>query len=157
MPGLDADLLDGLDASSFARADQSVSAEVSGPPLSIADALLTTLPVNQVAYDPAGMRVATAPNFLTAPRTGTYYFSASVGWTANATGFRRVDIDTTGTTIKTVACVVAPPNTGAQLAQNLSGTIHLDAGESVGVTALQSSGGNLSATLHAFEGAYVGP
>ena len=157
VPSLNADLLDGLDASSFARADQSVSAVVSGPPLSVADDVLTPLPVNQVSYDSAGMRVASAPNFLTAPRTGTYFFSASVGWTANATGFRRVDIDTTGTSIQTVAYVVAPPNTGAQLAQNLSGTIHLNAGESVCVAALQTSGGNLSGTLHAFEGAYVGP
>jgi len=157
VPGLNGDLLDGLDSTAFARADQSISAIVSGPQLALADSLLTTLPVNQVSYDPAGMRVASAPDFLTAPRSGTYFFSASVGWVANATGFRRVDIDTTGSTVETVAYVVAPPNNGAQLAQNLSGVVHLNAGESVRVAGLQTSGGSLTATLHSFEGAYVGP
>ena len=157
VPGLDADLLDGLDSSSFARADQSVSASVSGDSLILANGVLTTLPVDQVSYDPAGMRLSSAPDFLTAPRTGTYFFSASVGWAANPTGFRRVDIDTTGSVVQTVAYVVAPPTTGAQLAQNLSGTIHLNAGQSVRVAALNASGGNLAATLWTFEGAYVGP
>ena len=157
VPGLNADLLDGLDSSSFARADQSISASVSGSTLVLANSALTTLPVDQVTYDPAGMRLPSAPDFLTAPRTGTYFFSASVGWTANSSGFRRIDLDTTSSTVQTVAYAVAPPNTGAQLAQNISGTIHLNAGESVRVAALNASGGNLGATLWNFEGAYVGP
>jgi hypothetical protein len=155
VPGLDADQLDGLDASAFARADQSVSAVVSGSGTSTANSVLTTLAVNQVSYDPSGMRTTAAPNYLTAPRTGTYVFSTSVGWTANATGFRRVDLDINDTA--SMAYAVAPPNTGAQLAQNVVGIAHLNAGDKVDVTVLQTTGGNLTATLWNFEGAYVGP
>lgn len=153
--GLNADLLDGLDASAFALAKPSISAVLRGGPHAIATSALTTLSVDEVSYDPAGMRTAAAPDYLTAPKTGTYVFSASVGWNANATGFRRVDIDIND--VDTVAYAVAPPNSGAQLAQNVTGIAHLNAGESVHVAALQTSGGNLAATLWEFEGAYVGP
>jgi len=155
VPGLNADLLDGLDATAFERAQTSVSAVVSGSSLSLVNSTNTTLPVDHVSYDPAGMHVASAPDFLVAPRTGTYVFSATVAWTSNATGFRKVELVSSNN--DTVGYVVAPPNSGAQLAQNVSGIAHLSAGDSVHVVALQSSGGNLSATLWTFEGAYVGP
>jgi len=155
VPGLNSDLLDGLDATAFERAQTSISAVVSGSSISLANSVNTTLPVDDVSYDPAGMRVASAPDYLVAPRTGTYVFSASVAWTANATGFRKVELVVSST--ETAGYVVAPPNTGAQLAQNVSGIAHLNAGESVHVVALQTSGGNLAATLWDFEGAYVGP
>jgi hypothetical protein len=154
VPDLDADLLDGLDAAEFARTDQSRSASVSGGALSVVTDVLSTLPVNHVAYDPSGMRTASAPNYLTVSKAGTYVFSASVGWGADAAGFRKVELDsdTDG-----LGYVVAPPSTGSQLAQNVSGIAHLNAGERVHIAVLQTSGGNLGATLWNFEGAYVGP
>jgi hypothetical protein len=154
VPGLDADLLDGLDASAFAPANPSTSAVVSGPARSVPNGALTTLPVDEVSYDPSGMRTVSAPDYLTAPRTGTYVFSASVAWSANATGFRKVEMDTDTASL---GYAVAPPNSGAQLAQNVAGIAHLNAGERVHIAVLQTSGGNLGGTLWNFEGAYVGP
>lgn len=95
---------------------------------------------------------------FTAPVAGVYSFTGHVSWTANATGFRQVFIEVlTATSISHIAFEgddAASLNT-RPMSQNVSAIVKLDAGHSVGLVVLQTSGGVLTAGSR-FAGALLG-
>jgi hypothetical protein len=79
---------------------------------------------------------------MVAPITGTYQVSAGIIWASNGSGERQLMLRSNGSQI--FAAQKAPPLSGTQTIQNVSGLTRLSAGDYVEAVVYQSSGGDLS-------------
>ena len=155
---LNVDLLDGVDASSFVRADEEVpSAEVYNAAQQPAETVTSLdLVASAEIFDHGDLWSGGGdPRSFTISTPGTYVVAATVHWESNGSGYRRVDLQTSDAGIIGTAVGPAGP-TPALTAQNVTGISHFDAGDTVRVTVLQGSGTTVNARLMRFQIAYVG-
>jgi hypothetical protein len=112
-------------------------------------------------FDPSNMHQSIDNSTMVAPRVGTYLVSATVSWEPNDSGSRTVQLKSMAGVL--VSRVTGPPATGGEpTVQTVTGAVHLGdqpgfLGGWVTLTGSQTSGGNLGATVTAFEMAYLGP
>ena len=154
---LNADRLDGLDASAFEQVPPVPLTVVvlNADAQPVPDATSTPLGTYFEVYDPSDMHWAASPSSLMAPRSGTYLVSATVTWTANGVGWRSAELRSAGSV---VARVTGPPAGAATpTVQTLSGIARLTQGEGVTLAVMQTSGGGaLGASMTTFQMTYVG-
>lgn len=92
-----------------------------------------------------------------AGQAGTYLIIASAAWAANATGFRRIDVnknDATGIVSDSMAAPAIANN--AYDEQTCSAIVALAVGDYINMAVRQSSGGNLNLLSDAEAGAGAG-
>ena len=102
---------------------------------------LTTVTFNTVLYDPLGMQ--TSPSLITIQRSGLYLVNDGVNWAANATGYRRIQVERNGELNDDIAALIGPASPIATTAQTGSGLVRLNAGDTLQLDVAQTSGGNL--------------
>jgi hypothetical protein len=177
VPGLNSDLLDGLDSSAFRKTGDAVDAatldgidstsflrgDTTPKTVSVRSANAQTLAsgndgqltANVEDYDPSDMFKVGMSDRLVANVAGTYVVTATVFWAANADGYRHFALlDKEGVTFSNV---LGPASGGgADTRQNVTGIIHLAAGDFVRTEVIQNSGVDLGARLARFQMAYVG-
>jgi hypothetical protein len=98
---------------------------------------------NKAAYDVGGMVTAAEPSRLTAPEDGLYVVHVQVGFAANATGYREIELRRNGSAVGRVR---AQTMTNALAIQpTLSKDLPMKAGEYVEVYVRQNSGATIQA------------
>ncbi len=101
-----------------------------------------------------------ATGIFTATYAGIYYISASVAWTTNATGYRRLAIEAQqvgggGTTYFDIATTADLGNATFGPNQTVSTLVYLSAGQHARVRATQTSGGTLNNQLFVISTAFI--
>ncbi len=154
---LNADLLDGLSAESFVRADEAVPAAslYNSHSEATASAAGFVVDADGEIFDHGNLHsTETNTTALVVPKTGMYAVNATVDWDPNATGYRRSSIVGPNGHIASVAGPALPPP--AYTSQQISGVEYLQAGQQVQVEVLQGSGGALNVRLARFAISYLG-
>jgi hypothetical protein len=101
-----------------------------------------------------------ATGIFTATHAGIYYISASVAWTTNATGYRRLAIEAQqvgggGATYFDIASVADLGNATFGPSQTVSTLVYFSAGQQARVRATQTSGGTLNNQLFVISTALI--
>jgi hypothetical protein len=91
---------------------------------------------------PGGVAFTTAANAITVIKTGRYSLSVILSWSANATGYRRLQLQQNGTNIHNN---LVSPGTNLAMQQHLTlNDIALNANDVIGVSLIQNSGATLT-------------
>ena len=118
-------------------------------------ASLATLHADQETFDSGAMHdQVTSTESLVAPVAGRYLACATVDWNTSALGYRRASIVSSNGTIASVAGPALP--SPAFTSQALCGIDQLGVGQTVHVTGLQGSGGDLGVRLARFDMTFIG-
>jgi hypothetical protein len=116
---------------------------------------VTTIPnFDTASFDTAGMWNAAAPSRLTVPYAGVYDVRATVGFTANAAGDRRVTLRRTGADDFTSDFRRAATSTSIT---TLAGFKRCLAGEYFEVSMFQDSGSTLQISVPVLSVVFLGP
>jgi hypothetical protein len=95
-------------------------------------------------YDMGGYFSSGSPTLLTAPEDGYYLAQLQIGWAANATGFRRIQIFTSQSPDTVVAVMSPPCSLSSPTTQTGSAPLFLTAGFNIFANVFQTSGSSLS-------------
>jgi hypothetical protein len=115
-------------------------------PQAITDSTPTAIAFDVALFDTDAYFNGATPDVLTMPATGLYHISVSALWATAAAGTSVIGIAVNGALGTNFGYAAASNSATVQQGLSTSHTLSLNAGDTVSLNAIQTSGGNLNVT-----------